>query len=95
MAGSTIIYIALMILGIITGYSLSFKQYGNKVLDVLDDLLFLKKITDEEHKRLKNKYIFKNDNLKSVKSLLKSSKALLKRKEKHQEVLINEEENVY
>ncbi|GAH02192.1 unnamed protein product, partial [marine sediment metagenome] len=37
MDGSVIIYIALMILGVIAGYSLSFRQYGNKVLDVLDD----------------------------------------------------------
>ena len=95
MAGSILIYCAMMILGVIVGYSLSFRQYGNKVLDVLDDLLFLNKITDEEYKRLKNKYIFKKDNLKNIKSLLKSSKTLLQRKERKQEELINEEENVY
>lgn len=94
MAGSTIVYIALMVLGIIAGYSLSFRKYGNKVLDVLDDLLFLNKITDEEHKRLKNKYIFKKDNLKSVKSIVKSSKTLLQRKERKKEDLVNEE-NVF
>lgn len=94
MDGSVIIYIVLMIIGVIAGYSLSFRQYGNKVLDVLDDLLFLNKISDEEYKRLKIKYIFKKDNLKSVKSLLNSSKTLLQRKEK-KEIIINEEENVF
>lgn len=91
---SILIYCSIFVLGIIAGYSLSYRRYGNKILDVLDDLLFLNKITDEEFKRLKNKYIYKKDNLKSVKSILKSSKVLLKGKEKKQEDMIDEE-NVF
>ena len=91
MAGSTLIYIALMVLGLLAGYSLSFGKCSDKILQVLDDLMFLNKITDEEYKHFKNKYIIRKDKLKNFKSLLKSSKILLKRKEKQQEELKDEE----
>lgn len=68
---SILIYCIIFIAGFLLALSLLTRKYQHKVMDVLDYLLFSKKIEEKEYNHYKEKYVTKQDSLKNLTETIK------------------------
>ena len=66
MANELFIYLLLGLLGILVGYVMTFRSYGEKIKDVLMDLKVKGKLTNEEYDYYLRKYVERKNKAKGI-----------------------------